>query len=123
MAIITNMNAAGAYAAMQRMARPQNDPSTGGAGGTGGAPAAPGAVGVRPANSPVSFGEMVSQAVDGTLAAGHAAESKAIAMTEGRASIVDVATAVAETEVAVETLVAVRDKVISSYKDIMNMPI
>jgi flagellar hook-basal body complex protein FliE len=46
-----------------------------------------------------------------------------MAMAEGKASIVDVVTAVAETEVAVETLVTVRDKVISAYKDILNMPI
>ncbi len=32
-------------------------------------------------------------------------------------------TAVAETEVAVESLVAVRDKVISAYQEILSLPI
>ena len=36
---------------------------------------------------------------------------------------VDVVTAVSETEVAVQTLVSVRDKVISAYEEIMRMPI
>jgi flagellar hook-basal body complex protein FliE len=37
--------------------------------------------------------------------------------------MVDVVTAVAESEVAIETLVSVRDKVITAYEDIMKMPI
>jgi flagellar hook-basal body complex protein FliE len=36
---------------------------------------------------------------------------------------VDVVTAVAESEVAVSTLVSVRDKVIAAYEEIMRMPI
>jgi flagellar hook-basal body complex protein FliE len=44
-------------------------------------------------------------------------------MVGGKANVVDVVTAVAETEVAVETLVSVRDRVISAYEDIMRMPI
>ena len=44
-------------------------------------------------------------------------------MAAGKANIVDVVTAVAETEVAIETLVSVRDKVISAYEEIMRMPI
>ena len=44
-------------------------------------------------------------------------------MAAGKANIVDVVTAVAETEVAIDTLVSVRDKVISAYEEIMRMPI
>ena len=76
-----------------------------------------------PVSGPGSFGDLVEKAVSGTLDTGRAAEAKALAMADGKASIVDVVTAVAETELAVETLVTVRDKVISAYKDILNMPI
>ena len=38
-------------------------------------------------------------------------------------SVMDVVTAVAETDVAVSTLVSVRDRMIQSYEDIMKMPI
>jgi flagellar hook-basal body complex protein FliE len=41
----------------------------------------------------------------------------------GKANMVDVVTAVAESEVAIDTLVSVRDKVISAYEEIMKMPI
>ena len=46
-----------------------------------------------------------------------------MAMASGKANVVDVVTAVAETEVAVGTLVSVRDRVIQSYEEIMRMPI
>jgi flagellar hook-basal body complex protein FliE len=41
----------------------------------------------------------------------------------GKADLVDVVTAVAESEAALETLVAVRDKVIAAYEEIMRMPV
>ena len=41
----------------------------------------------------------------------------------GRADVVDVVTAVAESETAIQTLVAVRDKVIAAYEEIMRMPV
>ena len=44
-------------------------------------------------------------------------------MAAGKANMVDVVTAVAETEVAIQTLVSVRDKVIPAYEEIMKMPI
>ena len=41
----------------------------------------------------------------------------------GKANVIDVVTAVAETQVAVETLVSVRDRMIQAYEEIMKMPI
>ncbi len=41
----------------------------------------------------------------------------------GKGNLVDLVTTIAETEIAVETLVTTRDRVISAYRDIMNMPI
>jgi flagellar hook-basal body complex protein FliE len=40
-----------------------------------------------------------------------------------KAYAVDVVTAVSETEVAVEALVSVRDRMIQAYEEIMRMPI
>ena len=70
-----------------------------------------------------SFGSMVESAVNGMIEQGKAADGKAMAMAAGKADLVDVVTAVAETEVAVETLVSVRDKVIQAYEEIFRMPI
>ena len=114
---ITPAGVANAYAAAQRLTKPAGETAGNSTTGIGNNVARP------PVSGPGSFGDMVEKAVTGTLDTGRAAEQKALDMAEGKASIVDVVTAVAETEVAVETLVTVRDKVISAYKDILNMPI
>ena len=42
---------------------------------------------------------------------------------QGKADMVDVVTAVAESETALETLVAVRDRVIAAYEEVMRMTV
>ncbi|MGI9383155.1 MAG: flagellar hook-basal body complex protein FliE [Methyloligellaceae bacterium] len=69
------------------------------------------------------FSDLVKAAVEGTNETGKMAEAKVADIASGKANVVDLVTAVAETELAVETLVTVRDRVISAYQDIMNMPI
>ena len=66
---------------------------------------------------------MLQGALDSVAQTGKAAETQALAAASGKADIVDVVTAVAESEAALETLVAVRDRVIAAYEDIMRMPI
>src|SRR5687767_7633175 len=70
-----------------------------------------------------SFGSMLKDVVGGLAEAGRKTDVQAQAMATGKANVVDVVTAVAETEVAIETLVAVRDRVIQAYEEIMRMPI
>jgi flagellar hook-basal body complex protein FliE len=70
-----------------------------------------------------SFGNMLSQALNSVVDAGHKSDVQSKAMVAGKADMVDVVTAVSETEVAVETMVAVRNKVIEAYQSIMSMPI
>ena len=70
-----------------------------------------------------SFGAMLKDALGSVVQAGKKSDAQATAMAGGKANIVDVVTAVAETEVAIEALVSVRDRVIQSYEEIMRMPI
>jgi len=70
-----------------------------------------------------SFGSLVENAIAGMAEQGQATDAKAMQLAAGKADLVDVVTAVAETEVAVETLVSVRDKVIQAYEEIFRMPI
>lgn len=69
------------------------------------------------------FGNMVTDAVTDFTQLGEATEAKQVDLLQGKANIVDVVTAVAETEVALETMVSMRDRVISAYEEIMRMPI
>jgi flagellar hook-basal body complex protein FliE len=70
-----------------------------------------------------SFGALLKDAIGGVLDAGKKSDAQTVAMASGKANVMDVVTAVAETDVAVSTLVSVRDRVIQSYEDIMKMPI
>ena len=99
--------AANAYAALARMtAAPAPAPSKGAEVGGG-----------------QSFGAVLKEALGSVMEAGRKSDAQTVAMTSGKANVMDVVTAVAETDVAVSTLVSVRDRVIQSYEDIMRMPI
>ena len=71
----------------------------------------------------LSFGTVLKDAIGGVMDAGRKSDAQTLAMASGKANVMDVVTAVAETDVAVSTLVSVRDRVIQAYEDIMKMPI
>jgi flagellar hook-basal body complex protein FliE len=70
-----------------------------------------------------SFGALLKDAIGSVMDAGKKSDAQTVAMASGKSNVMDVVTAVAETDVAVSTLVSVRDRVIQSYEDIMRMPI
>lgn len=70
-----------------------------------------------------SFGALLKDAIGSVMDSGRKSDAQTVAMANGKANVMDVVTAVAETDVAVSTLVSVRDRVIQSYEDIMRMPI
>ena len=70
-----------------------------------------------------SFASVLKEAVGSVLETGRKSDAQSVAMASGKANVMDVVTAVAETDVAVSTLVSVRDRVIQSYEDIMKMTI
>ncbi|MBN8551581.1 MAG: flagellar hook-basal body complex protein FliE [Caulobacterales bacterium] len=61
----------------------------------------------------------MGQATDAT----RSAESQIAAHSAGQTDLVNVVTAIASAEASLETVVAVRDQVISAYQEIMRMPI
>lgn len=69
------------------------------------------------------FARMLGQAVQGVVESGKVADTKAMEMVNGRGDMVDVVTAISQTELAMDTMVTVRDRVISAYEEIMRMPI
>jgi flagellar hook-basal body complex protein FliE len=70
-----------------------------------------------------SFGDVLKDALGSVVDGGRQADQQTAAMATGKANVMDVVTAVAETDVKISTLVSVRDKVISAYEDIMKMAI
>jgi flagellar hook-basal body complex protein FliE len=70
-----------------------------------------------------SFGDLLKDALGNVVDGGKQADQQTAAMAAGKANVMDVVTAVAETDMKLSTLVSVRDKVISAYEDIMKMAI
>jgi len=69
------------------------------------------------------FGAMLKDAVNAVSDAAQRSDAQTQAVATGKANMIDVVTAVAESETAIQTLVSVRDKVIAAYEDILKMPI
>jgi flagellar hook-basal body complex protein FliE len=103
----TASSAANAYASLARL----TDPGAGVAKAAGDTASAQ------------SFGAMLKDAMGAVAQTGRNADSQTQAVAAGKTNVVDVVTAVAESETAIEALVSVRDKVIQAYDEIMKMPI
>jgi flagellar hook-basal body complex protein FliE len=70
-----------------------------------------------------NFGSILKDVINAVSQSAQKSDTQAQAVATGKANMVDVVTAVAETETTVQTLVSVRDKVIAAYEDILKMPI
>jgi flagellar hook-basal body complex protein FliE len=81
---------------------------------------APGAD-ARPAEGP-SFADFLKQAGTDAVQALKASEQTSINGLAGKADLSDIVTAVSQAEATLQTVVAVRDRVIQAYQDIMRMP-
>lgn len=81
------------------------------------------AAGTAGAGPEGSFSGLLSQAMNAMSQTGQAADTASVNATAGHANMIDIVTAVAESETAMQTLVGVRDRVIAAYQQIMQMPI
>ncbi len=69
-----------------------------------------------------SFSDLVTKALSGAVDAGHKAESVSTLALMGKSDITSLAVAVSSAEQALQTVAAIRDKVITAYQQIMQMP-
>jgi flagellar hook-basal body complex protein FliE len=69
------------------------------------------------------FGDMLKGVVENMAASGINAEQQTASAVAGTADVVDVVTAVSEAEATLQTVVTIRDNVITAYQEIMKMPI
>ena len=103
--MMTAMAAAKAYASVAAQAMPTT------------------AKAAAPAPEGADFAQMVSKAVNDVTSTSRHAETQMMAQAQGKADLVDVVTAISSAQASLETVMAVRDQVISAYKEIMAMPI
>ncbi len=86
--------------------------------------ATPGTPGITPANVPGNnFSDFLSGAIKDSINTMRQGEHAASQQVQGKANLVDVVQSVNAAEITLDTVVAVRDKVVAAYQSIMNMPI
>ena len=70
-----------------------------------------------------SFGQLVNQAMSQVVTDSRAAETQITANVQGKASLIDVVTALSSAQTSLAAMVAVRNQMVQSYQQIMNMQI
>jgi len=69
------------------------------------------------------FGDLLKSVMSDAVQASKTAEVQIANQVAGKAELIDVVTAISSAEASLETVMAVRDQVISAYQEIMRMPI
>lgn len=99
--------AAGAYGNMAKFGKGATDADDAATGSSGGGS---------------SFVEALSDAFQSARDTQYSTEAKQMDALSGQTDLTDLVTAVANAELTLTTVVAVRDRVISAYQEIMRMP-
>ena len=69
------------------------------------------------------FGSTLQRALQGVEQTGHEADAQTVQGMNGDGNITDVVMAVSRAQLALQSTVAIRDKVVAAYQDIMKMSI
>ncbi len=70
-----------------------------------------------------SFGDVLAQSVGDAIESSRTGEKASVQAMSGRADLGDVVEAVNAAEINLQTVVAIRDRVLSAYQEILRMPI
>jgi flagellar hook-basal body complex protein FliE len=69
------------------------------------------------------FGATLQNAISSTVDVSRDAEAKSVAAIAGSGDVTDMVTAVSKAELTLQTAMALRDRVVQAYQDIIKMPI
>ena len=69
------------------------------------------------------FGAALTRAMEQAVEVGREADATTTRALTGQGSVTDVVLAVGRAELTLQTAVAVRDRVVAAYQDVMRMPI
>lgn len=69
------------------------------------------------------FGAALSHALNGVVQTGEQADAAAAQGLNGQGDLTQIVTSVTQAQLALQTTVALRDRMVQAYQSIMNMPI
>ncbi len=81
------------------------------------------AVPLQPAMQAAPFSDLVAHSLQKSIDTLHKSEKIAVESTYKQTSIHDLVNAVNQAELTMQTVVAIRDRVIQAYQDIIRMPV
>ena len=70
-----------------------------------------------------NFGSAINDALQGVVDNGNDADAKSMQAIAGGGNLTDVVTAVSKAELSFQTTIAIRDKAVQAYQDVMRMSI
>ncbi len=70
-----------------------------------------------------SFADLLRDTAASAVEAGQFADKVSVAAIDGKADVAEVVTAVANAELTLQTVVALRDRVVEAYQEILRMPV
>jgi flagellar hook-basal body complex protein FliE len=73
--------------------------------------------------APGGFAGMLQRVLERGVQLGHSAEAASTAAMLGQGGVTEAVLAISRAELALQTTVAVRDRVVAAYQDVMRMPI
>ncbi len=80
--------------------------------------------GAEPPTRPsAAFADLLKDVATDAVQAGRSADQLTVAAIDGEASVTEVVTALGNAEITLQTVMAVRDRVIQAYQEILRMPI
>jgi len=92
------------------------------ASGAAGAATGPGSAAATSGPAPTSFSDLLGNAIDSLDASQQSATNLSVQAASGNASIADVTVASTEADLETQLVTAVRDKAVTAFNSIMDMP-
>jgi len=71
----------------------------------------------------LSFGSVLANTIDNAIEASRTSESISIQAASGQSDLQDVVEAVNAAEIGLQTVVSLRDRMVTAYQEILRMPI
>lgn len=71
----------------------------------------------------VNFGDLIRKAASDSIETMHGGEKMSAQAVIGKANLTDVVEAVTNAELTLQTVIALRDRMLGAYQEIMRMPI
>lgn len=77
----------------------------------------------RSADPSQTFADLVGQSMEAAIEAGRRSDQMSVQAIAGRADLNEVVSAVTNAEITLQTVLAIRDRMIQAYQEIVQMPI